>query len=68
MSLFLPPTASNMAEWVRKAATTVNKLLERQTFTPLATAPSNPRIGDGYFDTSDNKAKIWDGSTWQALW
>ncbi|MFD1104580.1 hypothetical protein [Sphingobium olei] len=68
MSLFLPPTASSMPEWVRKAATTVNKLLERQTFTPLGTAPANPRIGDGYFDTSDNKAKIWDGSVWQPLW
>lgn len=30
MSLFLPPTATHPAEWVRKAVTTVNWLLARQ--------------------------------------
>lgn len=30
----------------------------------LATDPSNPRIGDIYFNTVDSVLKFWDGSEW----
>lgn len=63
-----PPSQATMPDWFRKAAGLINQLLARQTFAPSDTAPTNPRVGDGYFDTTDNKAKIWDGTSFQALW
>ncbi len=33
-----------------------------------SSAPSNPSKGTIYFDSSDNKLKCYDGSTWQNLW
>lgn len=68
----LPPTppasGSAMMEWCRKVAGLINQLIGRQTFAPSSAAPPSPRVGDGWFDVAVNKAKIWDGSTWQALW
>lgn len=63
-----PPSTATMPDWFRKAAGLINQLMVRQSFPPADTAPLNPRVGDGYFDTTDNKAKIWDGTTFQALW
>lgn len=63
-----PPSQATLFEWCRKVAGLINQLISRQTFAPSATAPLNPRIGDGWVDTGDsNRAKIWDGTTWQAL-
>lgn len=28
-------------------------------------APSSPAVGDAYYNTSDNKYKVYDGSSWQ---
>ena len=33
-----------------------------------SSAPSSPSKGTIYFDSSDNKLKCYDGSTWQNLW
>lgn len=64
-----PPSQATLFEWCRKVAGLVNQLINRQTFTPSSTAPLNPKVGDGYTDTSDsNRAKIWDGNSWQPLW
>lgn len=68
MSLFIPPTAFNMPEWVRKVATAVNVLLARPGFPPLAAAPADPVTGQAYFDTALVKARVWDGSAWQNLY
>jgi hypothetical protein len=35
---------------------------------PRNSAPSSPSAGDIYFDSSDNKLKCYDGTTWQACW
>ncbi len=35
---------------------------------PRATAPSDARAGDMYFDSGDNKLKVYDGSVWQVCW
>lgn len=67
MSLFLPPTAPNLPEWVRKVAVAVNALL-RVPFQPMDTAPPDPTPGQAYFDKSTGKARVWDGSAWQNLW
>lgn len=67
----LPPTPPSMAtlpDWCRKVVGLVNGLLAKRQFPESATAPTDPRPGDGWFDTSVNKAKIWDGSSWNALW
>lgn len=64
-----PPSTATMPDWFRKAAALINQLLVRQPFPPSATAPLNPRVGDGYIDTADsNRIKVWDGSAYQPLW
>lgn len=68
MSLFLPPTAPDLASFVRKVAAAVNSLLRGNVFPVSATAPPDPQAGQGWFDSSVNKAKVYDGTTWQALW
>ena len=63
-----PPASGALPEWCRKVAGLINGLLSRQTFAPASVAPSSPRVGDGWFDITVNRAKIWDGTTWQPLW
>lgn len=67
MSLHVPPTATNLPEWVRKVATAINTLLTRQAFPPLDSAPANPVDGQSYFNNTTGKAQIWDGTNWQDL-
>lgn len=67
MALYLPPTTTRLNDWLRNAALVVNTLLHRP-FQPSDTPPPNPAPGDAYFDTTDGKAKCWDGATWQPLW
>lgn len=67
MSLHLPPTATNMPEWVRKVAMAVNSLLTRQAFPLLPAPPANPADGQAYYDTTLGKARVWDGAAWQNL-
>lgn len=64
---FLPPTFSNIAEWVRKAAGVINGMLSRRNspFEMLATAPTSPVEGDIYYDTALHKYRNWDGTAWQ---
>ncbi len=32
---------------------------------PVGTSdPGSPTVGDAYFNTSDNKIKVYDGSAW----
>jgi hypothetical protein len=64
---FLPPTATNMAEWVRKASATINGLL-RAPFQSSDSAPQNPIEGQGYYDLTTHKARIFDGTIWRDLW
>jgi hypothetical protein len=33
-----------------------------------ASAPAQPVLGQAYFDTTINKLRVWDGSTWQNAW
>lgn len=69
MSLFLPPnTTSYTAEWARKVVVAINALLRGNVFPTSDTAPPEPQPGQGWFDTSVNKAKVWDGTIWQTLW
>lgn len=35
---------------------------------PIATAPTNPAKGDMYFDSTLNKLRVYDGSSWQNCW
>lgn len=67
MSLYLPPTTTNQAEYNRKIALAVNTLL-RRSLSPSDTPPPAPNPGDAYLDNTDDVGKVWDGTTWQALW
>lgn len=35
---------------------------------PRATPPENKEEGDMYYDSSDKKLKVWDGTAWRACW
>ena len=35
---------------------------------PIATAPASPAKGDMYFDSTLNKLRVYDGTTWQNCW
>ncbi|MBN2542097.1 hypothetical protein JXI42_04460 [bacterium] len=35
---------------------------------PRSTVPSSPSKGDMYFDSNENKLKVYDGTTWQPCW
>ncbi|MBN1998945.1 hypothetical protein JW935_15405 [candidate division KSB1 bacterium] len=35
---------------------------------PRDSAPANVQAGDIYFDSTDNKLKVYDGTAWQACW
>ncbi len=35
---------------------------------PRSTAPSSPSKGDMYFDSTINKLRVYDGTTWQNCW
>lgn len=37
-------------------------------YTPLQNAPSNPVRGETYFDSTLNKLRVFDGTTWQNCW
>lgn len=69
MTLLVPVTATSIPEWIRKAATAINALIKGQVaFPPLPTAPVDPDPGQPYFDTTTNKARVWDGAGWHDLW
>lgn len=74
MALFLPsnpPTPGSLPEWYRKVSTAVNALLGRQGYlgAPSNTAPIDPQPGAIWIDSTDsNRAKVWDGTTFQPLW
>ncbi len=35
---------------------------------PISTAPTSPAKGDMYFDSTINKLRVFDGTTWQSCW
>lgn len=43
----------------------LNKLeLQNAAIQNLAVAPGSPNVGQVYYDTNDNKIKVWTGSAW----
>lgn len=67
-NLFLANTASNMPEWVRKAAAAVNFLLRGAARVQnIAEAPANPDPGTIYFDTTTKKLRYWNETAWVDL-
>ncbi len=39
--------------------------LQNAVIQPLSTAPANPKVGQVYFDTTDNNIYRWDGTEWK---
>jgi hypothetical protein len=35
---------------------------------PISSAPTSPAKGDMYFDSTINKLRVYDGTTWQSCW
>lgn len=61
----LPPTAASVPEWIRNAANVLNPVANGYPFPRLDTAPANVEAGFTYYDTTLNKVRTWDGSTFQ---
>jgi len=57
----------NIGNSIIREANGVIQLKDLIQLTPT-TAPSSPVAGMIYFDSSDNKLKVFDGSTWQNCW
>lgn len=76
MTLNVSATFTNIATWVRSAATAINSVAQSvdgltmgtTRLLPLASAPASPVPGQVYFDTTLHKARAWDGSAWQNFW
>lgn len=68
--LLLPPTATNLPEWIRKAAGVINELIRARNFPfpPGSSDPTNPQAGQVYYNTTTNKARAFNGSAWFDLW
>lgn len=63
------PETNSRADWPRKVAQAVNRLLRgAQGFERLAAEPSEPFEGQSYYDLTSHKARTWDGSAWQDHW
>lgn len=67
--LRIPVTATNLPEWVRRAAGAINALIAGNPipFQALATAPPDPVEGQVYYDTALHKPRVFDGTTWQNM-
>jgi hypothetical protein len=81
MILNVPVTASNLAEWVRRAATAINSLVSLQaasekqavaptvdsvTFRPVP-LPASPVVGMTVLDEADGVLKVYANGAWRAL-
>jgi hypothetical protein len=80
--LKVPVTASNIVEWVRRAAEAINALIslqaasEKNAIAPMVDAvtfrpvplPATPAPGMTVLDEADGVLKTWDGSAWRALY
>lgn len=65
--LLLNPVSGNVGIGTSNPARTlhVNSVMRLQ---PIPTAPSSPAKGDMYFDSTLNKLRVYDGTTWQNCW
>ena len=71
----LANTASNIAQWIRMAATIINSMgetvdglvLGTSRIATSATAPASPVAGQCYYNTTSNQAFYWNGTAWVAL-
>lgn len=75
------PESANRKDWPRLVKAAIDEInrrlrveeskttdsLEQITFTPIAT-PSSPTAGQTYFDSTSNKLRTYDGTTWQDHW
>ncbi len=53
-----------LSEWLRNNLSVPTRLVLPRS----AAAPVSPVVAQIYFDTTTNKAYVWDGGGWNALW
>lgn len=41
--------------------------LQNAAMQNLAVAPSNPKVGQHYYNTADNLEYVWDGTKWVSI-
>jgi len=65
--MFMQASSGNVGIGTTSPARTlhVNSVMRLE---PIATAPTSPAKGDMYFDSTLNKLRVYDGSTWQNCW
>jgi hypothetical protein len=64
----IPSKWSSVPDWMRIVAQEVNSRISGYPFPSFASAPSNVNAGFTYYDTTLNKVRTWDGSTFQNHW
>lgn len=61
----IPSSWASVQDWMRMVARDVNPLTQGYPFMSLDTAPGSPAAGFTYYDTTLNKVRTWNGSSWQ---
>ena len=64
----IPSSWGSVPDWMRMVALKVNPMLQGYPFMSLDSAPPSPTASFTYYDTTLNKVRTWDGSTWQNHW
>jgi len=73
MSLLPVPVDAKITDWPRRVANAINGLIAlvrdrgQYPFEPLDDDPADPGPGQTYYNTSTNKARIYNGTTWADL-
>lgn len=73
VSLLPVPVDAKISDWPRRVANAINGLISlardrgEYPFEALAADPPGVNAGRVYFNTSTNKARIYNGATWADL-
>ena len=73
MSLLPVPVDAKISDWPRRVANAINGLIDlarnrgAYPFEPLDVDPDDAEPGRVYYNTSTNKARIYNGTSWADL-
>lgn len=73
MSLLPVPVDAKITDWPRRVANAINGLISlardrgAYPFEALDADPDDAEAGRAYFNTSTNKARIYNGTSWADL-
>lgn len=64
----IPSSWGSIPDWMRMVARDLNPVVQGYPFMSLDTAPADPTASFTYYDTTLNKVRTFDGTSWQNHW